>query len=129
MLTRTFLRALIVGGSISAGDRQGAPCLTVDADLLDAADLDRLERVEVSAVDNRWSTTAFLLRGPSGSGTIRVDGSAVALITDGEQISVISWAHADRSELATVRARIVAVDRDNRVVEVLDLGLVDDQCA
>ncbi len=129
MLARTFLRALIVGGSISAGDLRGAPSLTVDADLLDAADLDRLERVDVTAVDNGWSTTAFILRGPSGSGTIRVDGSAVALVTDGEQVTVTSWAHADRSELATVRARIVAVDRDNRVVEVLDLGLVDDQCA
>jgi len=127
MLTRTFLRALIVGSTISAGDRRGAPSLTVDADLLDAADLDRLERVEVRAADNSWTTAAFLLRGPCGSGTIRIDGPAAALITDGEHVSITSWANADRAELATVRARMVAVDRDNRVLEVLDLGLVDDQ--
>lgn len=127
MLTRTFLRALIVGGSVSAGDRRATPSLTVDADLLDAADLDRLERVEVRAADNGWTTTAFLLRDPSGSGTLRLDGSAVALVTDGEQVTVTAWAHADRAELATVRARIVAVDGNNGVVDVLDLGLVDDR--
>jgi aspartate 1-decarboxylase len=127
MLTRTFLRALIVGGSVSAGDRRATPSLTVDADLLDAADLDRLELVEVRAADNGWTTTAFLLLDPSGSGTLRLDGSAVALVTDGEQVTVTAWAHADRAELATVRARIVAVDGDNGVVDVLDLGLVDDR--
>ena len=127
MLTRTFLRALIVGGSVSAGDRRATPSLTVDADLLDAADLDRLELVEVRAADNGWTTTAFLLRDPSGSGTLRLDGSAVALVTDGERVTVTAWAHADRAELATVRARIVAVDGDNGVVDVLDIGLVDDR--
>lgn len=127
MLARTFLRALIVGGSISAGDHRGAPSLTIDSDLLDAADLDRLERVEVRAGNSNWTTTAFLLRAASGSGTIRIDGSAVPLITDGEPVTVASWIHADRAEVATLRARIVAVDRDNRVVEVLDLGLVDDR--
>jgi aspartate 1-decarboxylase len=127
MLTRTFLRALIVGGSISAGDLRGTPSLTVDADLLDAADLDRLERVEVRAADNSWTATAFLLRDPGGNGTLRLDGPAAALVTDGEQVTVTAWAHADRAELATVRARIVAVDGDNRVADVLDLGLVDDR--
>jgi aspartate 1-decarboxylase len=126
VLARTFLRALIVGGSISAGDRRGTPSLTVDADLLDAADLDRLERVEVNAADRSWTTTAFLLRGPSGSRTIRIDGSAVALVTDGEPVTVTAWAHADRAELATVRARIVALALDNTVLDVLDIGLVDD---
>jgi len=78
-------------------------------------------------IANSWTTAAFLLRGPCGSGTIRIDGPAAALITDGEHVSITSWANADRAELATVRARMVAVDRDNRVLEVLDLGLVDDQ--
>ena len=127
MLARTFLRALIVGGTISAGDRCGTPSLTVDAEFLDAADLDRLERVEVRAADNGWTTTAFLLRDSGGSGVLRIDGPAVDLVTDGEQVTITAWANADRAELATVRARIVAVDGNNRVADVLDLGLVDDR--
>ena len=127
MLARTFLRALIVGGSISTGDSCGTPSLTVDSDLLDAADLDRLEQVEVRAADGSWTTTAFLLRDPGGSGTLRIDGSAATVVTDGERVTITAWARADRAELATVRARIVAIDRDNRVVDVLDLGLVDDR--
>lgn len=126
MLTRTFLRALLVGGTISAGDRRGTPSLTVDGDLLEAADLDRLEHVEVRSMDNGWTTTAFLLRDRGGTGTLRMDGSVAALVTEGEPVTIIAWAQADRTELATLRARIVALAADNSVVDVLDLGLVDD---
>lgn len=127
MLERTFLRALIVGGTATAGDRKGAPSITVDADLMDAADLDRLERVEVSPEDGGWTMTFFLLRGPRGDGEIRIDGPGAARVIHGERVFIAAWSQADRSELATLRARIVALSEGNRIAEVLELGLVDEE--
>ena len=127
MLGRTFLRALIVGGTAISGDRNGVPSVTVDADILDAADLDLLERVDVSSIDKEWAITSFLLRGPRGSGEIRIDGAGAARVKTGERIMIAGWSLADRTELATIRARIVALDDDNRVVEALKLGLVDEE--
>ena len=119
MLGRTFLRALIVGGTAVRGDAEGRPMVTVDADLLDAADLDQLERVEVRGLAGAPTLEAVLLRGPHGSGLIRIDGGGG--IADGARVAIAAWAAADRTELPTVRARIVAVGADNRIVQTIEV--------
>jgi aspartate 1-decarboxylase len=119
MLGRTFLRALIVGGTAVRGEAEGMPMVTVDADLLDAADLDQLERVEVRGPAGAPTLEAVLLRGPHGSGLIRIDGGGD--IADGARVAIAAWAAADRTELPTVRARIVAVDADNRIVQTIEV--------
>jgi aspartate 1-decarboxylase len=95
------------------------PMVTVDADLLDAADLDQLERVEVRGLAGAPTLEAVLLRGPHGSGLIRIDGGGG--IADGARVAIAAWAAADRTELPTVRARIVDVDSDNRIVQTIEV--------
>ena len=95
--------------------------VTVDGDLLDAADLDQLERVEVRALAGSGALDAILLRGPAGSGVIRVDGAGLGGLVDGGRVAITAWSAADRTELPTLRARIVAVDPDNRIVETLEV--------
>jgi aspartate 1-decarboxylase len=119
VLSRTFLRALIIGGRAVAGEPEGAVMVTVDGDLLDAADLDQLEQVEVRGISGGNALEAILLRGPSGSGVIRVDGCGPAGIAAGGAIAITAWSTADRTELPTLRARIVAVDRDNRIIDTM----------
>jgi len=119
MLGRTFLRALIVGGTAVRGDAEGMPMVTVDADLLDAADLDQLERVEVRGLAGAPTLEAVLLRGPHGSGLIRIDGGGG--IADGARVAIAAWAAADRIELPTARARIVAVGADNRIIQTIEV--------
>lgn len=121
MLLRTFLRALIVGGRASTGDPEGAAMVTVDGDLLDAADLDQLERVEVRALTGGPELDAVLLRAPAGSGVIRIDGGGLGGLDDGSRVAITAWSVADRTELPTLRARVVAVDGDNRIVEAIDV--------
>jgi aspartate 1-decarboxylase len=120
MLGRTFLRALIVGGTAVRGDAEGMPMVTVDADLLDAADLDQLERVEVRGLAGAPTLEAVLLRGPHGSGLIRIDGGGEG-IADGARVAIAAWAAADRIELPTARARIVAVGADNRIIQTIEV--------
>jgi len=120
MLSRTFLRALIVGGTAVMGEPEGMPMVTVDAELLDAADLDQLERVEVRALAGGGSLEAVLLRGPAGGGMIRIDGGGHGGLAGG-RVVIAAWSTVDRTELPTVRARIVAVDADNRIVQTLEV--------
>ena len=120
MLSRTFLRALIVGGTAVIGEPEGMPMITVDAELLDAADLDQLERVVVRGLAGGPTLEAVLLRGPHGSGLIRIDGGGGG-IADGARVAIAAWAAADRTELPNVRARIVAVGADNRIVQTIEV--------
>jgi aspartate 1-decarboxylase len=121
MLSRTFLRALIVGGTAVMGEPEGMPMVTVDAGLLDAADLDQLERVELRALAGGPSLDAVLLRGPLGSGMIRIDGGGHGNLAGGGRVVIAAWSTVDRTELPTVRARIVAVDADNRILQTLEV--------
>ena len=120
MLSRTFLRALIVGGTAVIGEPEGMPMITVDAELRDAADLDQLERVEVRALAGGGSLEAVLLRGPAGGGMIRIDGGGHGGLAGG-RVVIAAWSTVDRTELPTVRARIVAVDADNRIIQTLEV--------
>lgn len=121
MLSRNFLRALIVGGTAAIGEPDGMAMVTVDADLLDAADLDQLERVEVRALAGSGSLDAVLLRGPAGSGVIRIDGGGGGALAGGGRVVIAAWSAADRTELPTLRARIVALDGANRIAETLEI--------
>ena len=120
MLYRTFLRALIIGGRVTAVDAEGAAIITVVGELIDAADLVQLERVEVRPLSGGATVAAVLLRGPAGGGAIRVGGGLGGL-EDGCRVEIAAWSVADRTELPGLRARIVAVDADNRVVETLEV--------
>ena len=120
MLSRTFLRALIVGGTAVMGEPEGMPMVTVDAELLDAADLDQLERVEVRALAGGGSLEAVLLRGPAGGGMIRIDGGGHGGLAGG-RVVIAAWSTVDRTELPTARARSVAVDADNRIVQTIEV--------
>ena len=123
MLCRTFLRALIVGGRAVAGEPEGAVMVTVDGDPLDAADLDQLERVEVRGPAGGPALEAILLRGRCGSGEIRVDGGGPGGPADGGGVTITAWSIADRTELPTLRARVVAVDRDNRIIDTIEVAV------
>ncbi len=125
MLTRTFLRAAIIGGAVTVGDRRGAPAVTIDAEILDAADLDQLERVEVCPGEGGPVLPAHLVRGKPGSGVLRIDGDARTAVSDGAEVVIRAWSLVDRTELATVRARVVTLDRSNRIIEVRQLRAVD----
>jgi aspartate 1-decarboxylase len=127
MLARTFLRAMIVGGTAATGDPCGPPCLTVDGELLDAADLDQLERVDVRPLAGGPPFSAVLLRGQNATGVLRIDGDGAARIADGERVTIVAWSQLDRTELDAVRARVAVVGDGNRLLEVRHIEIAGDR--
>lgn len=125
MQLRTFLRAKIHRATVTAADLDYVGSVTLDADLMDAADLDHLERVEIYDITNGNRLATYALRGARGSGEVRINGAAAHLVRPGDLVIVAAYAQVDRSELDSHRARVVLVDGANRVVEVRQPGLAD----
>ena len=125
MLLRTFLRAKIHRATVTAADLDYVGSVTLDADLMDAADIDHLERVEVYDITNGSRLATYALRGRRGSGEVQINGAAALLVRPGDLVIVTAYAQADRTEIASYRARVVLVDDANRVVEVREQGLAD----
>jgi aspartate 1-decarboxylase len=125
MMLRTFLRAKIHRATVTAADVDYVGSVTMDADLMAAADLDHLERVEVWDVTNGNRVNTYAMRGRAGTGQVQINGAAAHHIRPGDLVIIAAYGHLDRSEVAAHRARVVLVDGANRVTEVREMGPAD----
>ena len=125
MQLRTFLRAKIHRATVTGADLDYVGSVTLDADLMDAADLDHLERVEIYDISNGSRLATYALRGRRGSGEVQINGAAAHLVRPGDLVIIAAFAQVDRTELDSFRARVVLVDGANRVVEIREPGLAD----
>lgn len=122
MMLRTLLRAKIHRATVTAADIEYVGSVTIDAELMEAADLDHLERVEIWDVTSGARVTTYAMRGRRGSGEVQINGAAAHHIHPGDLVIIAAYGHMDRSELASHRARVVLVDAANRVVQVIEMG-------
>ncbi len=90
--------------------------VTVDRDLMDAANLLEFEQVAVVDITNGARLETYVIEGVRGQGDICLNGAAARLVAPGDQVILISYADYDDAELATYAPAIVHVDTANAVV-------------
>lgn len=117
-MRRTMLKSKIHRAKITASDLHYVGSITIDADLLDAADILEHELVHVLDIDNGARFETYTIAGARGSGEIKVNGAAARLVHTDDTIIVISYASYDESELDSYVPRVVHVGADNSIVAV-----------
>jgi aspartate 1-decarboxylase len=115
-----MLKSKIHRCRITGSDLNYVGSITIDADLLDAADILEHEQVHVVDVDNGARFETYTIAGARGSGEIKVNGAAARLVHSGDTIIVISYASYDRRDLETYEPKVVHVNADNEIVTVDD---------
>jgi aspartate 1-decarboxylase len=119
-MNRTMLKSKIHRCRVTGSDLHYVGSITVDEDLLDAADIREHEQVHVVDVDNGARFETYTIAGQRGSGEIKVNGAAARLVHTGDTVIVISYASYDAAELRSYEPRVVHVDADNSIVTVDD---------
>jgi aspartate 1-decarboxylase len=119
-MNRTMLKSKIHRCRVTDSDLHYVGSITVDEDLLDAADMREFEQVHVVDVDNGARFETYTIAGRRGSGEIKVNGAAARLVHTGDTVIVISYASYDEAELESYEPRVVHVDADNSIVTVDD---------
>jgi aspartate 1-decarboxylase len=119
-MNRTMLKSKIHRCRITDSDLHYVGSITVDEDLLDAADIREHEQVHVVDVDNGARFETYTIAGQRGAGEIKVNGAAARLVHTGDTVIVISYASYSEAELASYEPRVVHVDADNSIVTVDD---------
>ncbi len=117
-MLRTMLKSKIHRATVTHADLHYVGSITVDADLLDAADLLPNEQVAVVDITNGARLETYVIPGERGSGVIGINGAAAHLVQPGDLVILISYAQMDEAEARTYRPRVVHVDADNRIVAV-----------
>ena len=119
-MRRKMLKSKIHRATVTGSDLHYVGSITVDADLLDAADILEHELVHVLDVDNGARFETYTIAGQRGSGEIKINGAAARLVHTGDTVIVVSYADYEREELETYEPVVVHVDSDNRIVTVDD---------
>ncbi|QTV78974.1 aspartate 1-decarboxylase [Microbacterium sp. NIBRBAC000506063] len=119
-MRRIMLKSKIHRATITGSDLNYVGSITIDADLLDAADILEHEQVHVLDVDNGARFETYTIAGERGSGVMQVNGAAARLVHSGDTIIVVSYAEYDREDLETYEPVVVHVDRGNGIIQVDD---------
>jgi len=117
-MKRTMLKSKIHRATVTEADLHYEGSISLDSDLMDAADLLEYEQVDVLNITNGQRLTTYAISGEAGSGMVRINGAAAHLVNPGDLVIVASYAQFEEAELTRHKPRIVLVDKHNRVREV-----------
>lgn len=92
--------------------------LTVDSDLLDAADILPYERVQVCNVNNGERFETYTIPGKRGSGTVCLNGAAARMGSVGDEIIVIAYGTFNEEELKSFSPKVLLLDKSNKIVDI-----------
>lgn len=89
--------------------------VTIDADLMDAAQILPWEQVNVLNVNNGERFDTYAIRGPRGSGVVCLNGPAARLAHVGDLVIILTYAQMEREELLRHTPIVVHVDENNKI--------------
>ena len=116
-MRRTLCKSKIHRATLTGADLHYEGSLTVDRDLMDAADLRAFEKVQVVNVNNGARLETYLIAGERGSGTLQLNGAAARLGAAGDHVIIISYADYEDAELDHYAPKLVFVDERNRIAK------------
>jgi aspartate 1-decarboxylase len=119
-MRRTMLKSKIHRGRITGSDLNYVGSITVDSELLEAADMLEHEQVHVLDIDNGARFETYTIAGAPGSGEITINGAAARLVHEGDRVIVVSYAEYDEVDLESYRPLVVHVNEENRIITVDD---------
>ncbi len=113
---RRMMKSKIHRATVTDANLHYVGSVTVDRDLMDAADLREYEQVAVVDIDNGARLETYVIEGERGSGDICLNGAAARLVAPGDKVILISYADYDEAELARYAPTVVHVDTANHLV-------------
>jgi aspartate 1-decarboxylase len=115
-----MLKSKVHRATVTGSDLHYVGSLTMDPDLLEAADIRVNELVHVLDIDNGNRFETYTIAGARGTGELKINGAAARLVHEGDKVIVVSYAEYDEAELESYEPKVVHVDAENRIVTVDD---------
>jgi aspartate 1-decarboxylase len=114
---RTMLKSKIHRARVTRCNVDYEGSITIDKDLMEAADLLLYEKVDVLNINNGARFHTYVIEGERGSGEICLNGAAARLVAKGDIVIILSYHVVTEDEAATATPKLVYVDSENRIVD------------
>ena len=89
--------------------------ISIDSDLLKAADILPYEQVDVLNIHNGARFTTYAIEGAAGSGMIGINGAAARLAQQGDLVIICAYAQMEKAKAAAYKPSIINVNSSNRI--------------
>ena len=117
-MLRTVFKSKLHRATVTEACLDYVGSITIDEDLLDAADICINEKVQVVNNNNGARLETYVIPGPRGSGVICLNGAAARLVQPGDKVIIITYAMIDDSEAGKFRPTVVFLDDNNKIAAV-----------
>lgn len=115
-MQRTMMSGKIHRATVTQADLHYVGSVTVDADLLEAADILEGELVHIVDINNGARLETYTIKGERGSGIIGINGAAARLVAPGDLVILIAYRQMDDAEARVFEPNVVFVDENNKIV-------------
>ena len=115
-MLRTMMKSKIHRATVTQADLHYVGSVTVDEDLLDAADLLPGELVHIVDITNGARLETYTIAGERGSGVIGINGAAARLVQPDDLVILIGYGQMETAEARTFQPHVVFVDAENKVI-------------
>ena len=119
-MMRIMMKSKIHRATVTQANLDYVGSVTIDADLLDAADLLEGEQVAIVDITNGARIETYVIPAERGSGVIGINGAAAHLVHPGDLVIIMSYAVLTDAEARALKPRVVHVDEKNQVVKLGD---------
>ena len=117
-MQRIMMKSKIHRARVTQADLDYVGSVTIDEDLMDAADLLEGEQVAIVDITNGARLETYAIAGERGSGVIGINGAAARLVNPDDLVIIISYAVLDDAEARALKPAVVHVDAANRIVKL-----------
>jgi aspartate 1-decarboxylase len=124
-MLRTMCKGKIHRATVTQAELNYVGSITIDQDLLDAANIYPYEKVQVVNINNGSRLETYTIAGARGSGVICLNGAAARLNAPGDLVIIISYGQFEESEIRELTPHIVFIDAENRLTQVKHVPLAE----
>ncbi len=118
-MNREMFKSKIHRATVTMAELYYEGSITIDKELLEAADIFPYEKVQVVNVNTGTRLETYTLEGPPGSGMICLNGPAARLGTVGDEVIIITYSQMTQEEALKHKPKVILVDKNNKVSKVL----------
>jgi aspartate 1-decarboxylase len=118
-MQRTLLHAKLHRVHVTHADLNYIGSVTIDQDLLDAADILHNEKILVINLENGTRIETYALPGKAGTGVIGMNGGCARVCQVGDRLLIMSFVSMTTAEARKHEPKVVFVDEHNRVAQVV----------
>jgi aspartate 1-decarboxylase len=117
---RTMMKSKLHRATVTEANLNYVGSITIDEDLIDAADLLENEKVQIVNNNNGARLETYVIKGTRGSGVICLNGAAARLVQPGDNVIIISYSLMTEEQSRSYKPTIIVLDANNKPIQVMN---------